>query len=703
MSAVAHAFDDVPHTPRGHLGLLFYEAAFGVVRHVRQRARGAAMRTDVPLDDFPFLGAYLSELQARLPGIESVADGTRRLRDAIGAWERASDVWLPLRALCEDGGLTRDARASLVALGLVEEEAGFAALFAALQAPLGHRRPTAALLREIVQRGGDDAPADAWTVCSELVNAGLAEVVDASVPRSEAVLRVPPAVWSVVRGEGIAEQVPGARHRPMEQLDALNELVLADAARARLREIVPLASAGGIRHLVVRGMPGTDRISAIGAVARQLGRGLLVVEVAETSQSPPRVLGALCTLTRAVPLFVLELGPAETFTVPPLPGYRGFVGLVAGREGGIAGATGAAHLELDADGPPQRLAHWRRALGDHAGPELEALAERCALSGAHIKACAPLAIAAATLDGRAHVRRDDVAIAARAVGRQLLDALATRLETHGRWQQLILSPSTDEELNDLARRCRHREQLAGELAPGMPGGLNRGVRALLEGPSGTGKTLAARVLASELGMDLYRVDLSAVVSKYVGETEKNLSKVFARAEDLDIVLLLDEGDALLTRRTDVRSANDRYANLETNYLLQRLETYSGIVLVTTNLASQIDTAFRRRMDVVARFHLPDAERRQLLWLAHMPRDHAVDALALEDIATRYVLTGGEIRNAVVHATLLALSRGGVVEREDLLAAVLAEHRKAGASFSAAEPLADDGADAALAEFLEAIQ
>ena len=124
------------------------------------------------------------------------------------------------------------------------------------------------------------------------------------------------------------------------------------------------------------------------------------------------------------------------------------------------------------------------------------------------------------------------------------------------------------------------------------------MRALFSGASGTGKTLAARILAAELGMDLYRVDLASVINKYIGETEKNLHRVLARAEELDIILLLDEGDALLGQRTDVKSSNDRYANLETNYLLQRLESYQGIVLVTTNAAQNIDSAFQRRMDVV---------------------------------------------------------------------------------------------------------
>ncbi len=231
---------------------------------------------------------------------------------------------------------------------------------------------------------------------------------------------------------------------------------------------------------------------------------------------------------------------------------------------------------------------------------------------------------------------------------------------------------TREELTLLELRCRHREQ----LGTGLEAVRNAGVRALLTGPSGTGKTLAARVLASALELDLYRLDLSTVVNKYIGETEKNLDRVFARAEELDVVLLLDEGDALLTQRTDVQTANDRYANLETNYLLQRLETFEGILVVTTNAADRIDPAFQRRMDVVVDFRAPDVAERWEIWRLHLPAAHAVDEALLDEVALRCALTGGQIRNAVLHASLLGLAAGSLGSAH-LEAAVRREYRKAG--------------------------
>src|SRR5690606_34793224 len=187
--------------------------------------------------------------------------------------------------------------------------------------------------------------------------------------------------------------------------------------------------------------------------------------------------------------------------------------------------------------------------------------------------------------------------------------------------------------------CRHRERLLAHLGPAFGASANRGVRALFSGASGTGKTLAARILAAQLGMDLYRVDLAAVVNKYIGETEKNLHRVLSTAEALDVILLLDEGDALLGNRTEVRSSNDRYANLEANYLMPRLEHYQGILLITSNASENLDSAFQRRLDVVVPFMAPQAAERWHIWQLHLPADHRVDAHTLEEIATRCEMRG----------------------------------------------------------------
>lgn len=211
-------------------------------------------------------------------------------------------------------------------------------------------------------------------------------------------------------------------------------------------------------------------------------------------------------------------------------------------------------------------------------------------------------------------------------------------------------------------------------------GSGCGVRALLRGPSGTGKTLAARLLAAELKLPLFRVDLAAVMSKYVGETEKQLARLFDRAEVLDAILLFDEGDSLFGRRTSVGSASDRYANLETNFLLQRLESHRGLVLVTTNALDRIDHAFLRRFDVLLNFRLPESEERLDLWRAHLPADHRVTAATLARVAESCALSGGQIRNVVLAAASSALALARPVDDQLLFDALRREYRRGGQLF-----------------------
>jgi ATPase family protein associated with various cellular activities (AAA) len=694
-------FADVPRTPRGHLGLHFYRAAHAVALHVRARAIASGQNEAAVLHDFPFLADYVAELVGRFPSIDPWTPDDAWLQDAIVQWETETETWLPLRALVSEG-LDSLALLTLALIGLIEEDSGFATIFASLQAVSPSRRPTVGLLRQILASATGDPGADAWTHCAPLLRCGVARVLNHESPRAEWALAVPPAIWTVLRGEPPAEPASGLRHIRPQALERTEELIVPDTLVARLHEVAGVLATRQATRLVIRGLPGTDRLGVVGALARtgELPRGLLVV-TSGAGTDVQRLVGPLSTLLPALPVFDPDLGPAETFALPALDGYSGPSAVLLGREGGLAPGGTTLTIELAPDAPAERRRHWQRALGHRAGAATPEIADRFALSGGYIRECARHACASANLEGRSEVTLADVREATRAMNRQQLDTLAQRLDGGGDWSQLVVGAATERDLRDLEERCRQRERLAGALGAAFPGGLNRGVRALFEGPSGSGKTLAARILAGPgaLGIDLYRVDLAAVVNKYIGETEKNLSRVLSRAEDLDVILLLDEGDALLGRRTDVRTANDRYANLETNYLLQRLETYQGIVIVTTNLGAQIDPGFRRRMDVVVKFSAPDAEARWLLWQLHLPPQHVVDDDALQRFAARYQLTGGQIRNAAIYANLQAVHRVDQLNPDDILAGIQSEFRKAGAAFPAAALRPLDGREQAMTTFL----
>ena len=207
---------------------------------------------------------------------------------------------------------------------------------------------------------------------------------------------------------------------------------------------------------------------------------------------------------------------------------------------------------------------------------------------------------------------------------------------------------------------------------------SRGITALFQGQPGTGKTLVAGVIARELGLDLYQVDLSKVMSKWIGETEQNLARVFDAAEQGQVLILFDEADALFGQRTEVRTSTDRYANLEINYLLQRLDTFEGIAVLTTNHGTAIDPAFRRRLTCCITLPLPDVESRERLWRAHLPERLPVSGeLDLHDLARRYEMSGGYIRNAALRAAFLAAQEQTPLSQFHLERAIRAEFRDGG--------------------------
>jgi SpoVK/Ycf46/Vps4 family AAA+-type ATPase len=394
-----------------------------------------------------------------------------------------------------------------------------------------------------------------------------------------------------------------------------------------------------------------------------------------------QLIGTLATALHAMPVFVFDVAPGETIETPLLKASANPIGIVLGKQGGIAGGLSENAITLTLKMPDEeaRREHWKQSFKHHQTNQLDLIAERFHITGGNIRRAAKLAVSYSALDDKEEITLSDVQQASRALNRQTLDTLAVRIETEGSdWNQLSVSAETMRELYLLESRCRYREKLRDEVGASFGKSLNSGVRALLCGASGTGKTLAARLLAASLQMDLYRLDLSTVVNKYIGETEKNLNRIFSRVEELDVILLLDEGDALLTSRTQVSNSNDRYANLETNYLLQRLESFEGILLVTTNAGDRIDSAFQRRMDVVIDFIPPSVYERRTIWQLHLPTHHTLSDSLLDEVARRCELTGGQIRNAVLHASTLALNQKTKIAATHLESALQREYKKLGA-------------------------
>jgi SpoVK/Ycf46/Vps4 family AAA+-type ATPase len=259
-----------------------------------------------------------------------------------------------------------------------------------------------------------------------------------------------------------------------------------------------------------------------------------------------------------------------------------------------------------------------------------------------------------------------------------LDRLTRRVEPQVGWSDLVLPAPVLAQLQDLAGRARHRDLVLTQWRMRRGGGRGHGITALFAGDSGTGKTMSAEVIAAALGLDLYTVDLASVVDKYVGETEKNLERIFREAGDVNGVLLFDEADAVFGKRSEVRDAHDRYANIESAYLLQRMESFDGLAILATNLRANIDEAFTRRLDAVIDFPTPDEDSRRALWNRCLaPPLPLGDDLDLDFCARSFELSGGNIRSVAVTAAYLAASSGEPVGMRDVIAGVTQEYRKLG--------------------------
>lgn len=329
-------------------------------------------------------------------------------------------------------------------------------------------------------------------------------------------------------------------------------------------------------------------------------------------------------------------------------------------------------LSVDRPGSSEQLALWRRQLGP-AAAQLNGAVDRVAaqfqLDATAIRRAAQEALAQPAENVGAQLWE-----ACRRQARPVLEGLAQRIEPMAAWDDLVLPPGQKHVLRTIVAQVRQRLRVGETWGFARQSARGFGIHALFAGPSGTGKTMAAEVLARELALDLHRIDLSALVSKYVGETEKNLRRVFDAAERGGSILLFDEADALFGKRSEVRDSHDRYANIEVSYLLQRIESYRGLAVLTSNLKTALDPAFSRRLRFTVHFPFPDQALRLEIWRRAFPKDTPTEALDFNKLS-RLSLSGGHIRNLALNAAFLAADENGVVGMRHLLAAAQVEYAK----------------------------
>jgi hypothetical protein len=644
--------------------LHLFDRLAGLERRIRDAV--AFRRNMDPNPDDPFRGLYLSDdaINALFddrrapfaPFAEAVPDGTlARLASTVPLTEL--DVELLLIAVAPDvdsrfeqfyGYLNDDVTRRRASVGLALRLCGLPEASA-----MGRARLDA------------DAP---------LITSGLLTVDDPDRPFLSRSLRVPDRVVSHLLGD----------HRPDPALADVVRLGTENVALPG-RDLLAKAIEGPVRLVYLRERPGCGAQELANAALSLAGFVALLVDTADLPAGPERTDTTRALLREALLRGAgIVIGPVDASGVAPH-----LAGLAHPEVPVIVHGTSVWDPRWSAVPPLQhdvqllpvgaRANIWRSSLDGRLAPGVDPAdaTAHFVLGPDQIRRAAEAAAMSAFSDGGA-VGMAHLRAGARSQNAAGLHRLARRIEPAVGWDDLVLPANVLAQLRELAIRARYRDRVLDDWRMRPGGGRGRGVTGLFAGDSGTGKTMSAEVIAAALGMDLYTVNLATVVDKYVGETEKNLERIFSEAAGVNGVLLFDEADAIFGKRSEVRDAHDRYANIESAYLLQRMETFDGFALLATNLRANLDEAFTRRLDVIVDFPLPDEERRRQLWdrcLGDAPP--RADDLDLDFLAAAFDLAGGHIRSAAVTAAYLAAEAGLPLSMANLVGAVAREYRKLG--------------------------
>ncbi len=482
---------------------------------------------------------------------------------------------------------------------------------------------------------------------------------------------------------------------PITDVGALvpSHQVLADRVAALL---APQLQQQDVPIVQLCGAETASKRSIAANAADRLGLNLCVMLAQSMPIVPAELEQLICLWTRETMLSqnallidceALDLGDANRISAIGriLDRLSGII-IITSREGLRMQARSAVRFDVNKPNSIEQNQVWDETLAQvlpQLNGRVNTLVNQFNLNAATIRAaCAEVAGSLAQADDPTQLA-SILWDACRVQARPRLDELAQRIEPAATWGDLVLPEAQKQILIDVAAHVKQRATVYESWGFASKGARGLGISALFSGTSGTGKTLAAEVLAQQLRLDLYRIDLSSVVSKYIGETEKNLRQVFDAAEQGGAILLFDEADALFGKRSEVKDAKDRYANIEVSYLLQRMECYPGLAILTTNLKSSIDTAFMRRIRFVVQFPFPDAAQRAEIWRRIFPANTPTQDLDPLQLA-RLSVAGGNIRNIALNAAFLAADAGESVQMKHLLRAAQSEYSKLEKTLTEAE-------------------
>ncbi|MGQ0519557.1 MAG: ATP-binding protein [Actinomycetota bacterium] len=637
----------------------------------RRRARDAA-------PDDRFRGLYISEAQVDelLSGPRPRPAGrTAAATPPPGSRDRAGAGPTRLERLAGAFALD-DVDLDLVVVALAPDlDPRFERLYGYLHDDVTRRRASTGLALELCGLGLASAERRRLGEAGALCRGGVLVVGEPERPFPTRSLRVPDRVALHLLGDPTPEP-------------SLAGLVMTTAPLAsRASSDLARALAAGTRLAYLRERPGASGHATAAAAFAAAGWPAVVLDLRRLAPGADAAVMAATAVREARLLGAgLVAGPVEGLAERDVAALRTMadvtwpVVLVGGR-GWDPGWSADVPLLLDAPAPApsQRASLWLAALSGAGAEAVDAAAATThfTLSPDQVWRATVTARLRAEAEGRP-LGAGDLGHGALAQNGAGLERLARRVEPEVGWDDLVLPAPVLHQLRELTVRARLGDTVFGDWGLGRGHRGHRSLSALFAGPSGVGKTMAAEVVAGDLGLDMYAIDLATVVDKYIGETEKNLDRIFTEAERVNGVIFFDEADALFGKRSEVKDARDRYANVEVAYLLQRLEAFTGIAVLATNLRNNVDEAFARRLDAVVDFPLPEEPERLRLWEHCLgPLVPRAPDLDLAFMARSFSLSGGNIRNVTVAAAFSAASRREEVTMADLVRATQREYRKLG--------------------------
>jgi len=645
----------------------------------RMRARG------IPVGDDDLRGLYVSEDEAdRIVGSVGQTAGSEAA-DPGPLIEACGERLAKLTDLCK---LSRREAAALALCFVCENQPEIERLLGYVQDDVSKRRPRVELLLRLFWQDpvAGQSAFDAPSPLGRQYLVGLHE--DAGQPATPLLAR------SISLDARIARYLAGGDALDPAIEEHLNYSPLAEAnSLPGLPDIAalnpPALSLKGTdlerARRIAAGLAGQLGLS--GVVEATLG-GAKDISPRECFERAARDAALLNAALLAHGIDTLEDGPRTTVVAAMDNSCAPLTLLVSPTESPWFGPS----LEIGSLSVDDRLAEFESALtgvetGDDVPEAMPALAAKFSLDTGAVAASVKTALGLATARDPQHPRVtvEDLYAAARSRSAPILSSLASKVTQHKDWDDLILEPDPFAQLHELCAMVEHRHKVYDEWGFGEKLVSGKGVVSLFAGQSGTGKTMGAGVIAKELGLDLYKIDLSGVVSKYIGETEKNLGAIFRDASQSNAILFFDEADALFGKRSEVRDAHDRYANIETAYLLQQIEEYSGPVILSTNLKMNLDEAFLRRMHFVVDFPMPEEPYRLRIWKTTMPAAVPLaDDVDFAFLARQFKISGGNIRNIVLAAAFLAANEGDSLGMRHMIRATRREFQKLGRMVTPAE-------------------